>query len=217
MRGEGFHSHASTLYHRFSHVYERVFTRVFGPGIQSTIESLNIPPGAKVLEVGVGTGLSLESYPRHAEVTAIDIAGEMLARARQKVIESGWQHIALKQMDALDLDFPDGQFDYVLAFHVASVVSDPRCLIREMCRVGKAGGTVVVINHFRTEQRWLAPWVVLLDPVTRRLGWRTTLRLSDLVDHAPLRLEQCYKTSARSLFTVVVAAKPQSSLAEIAS
>jgi phosphatidylethanolamine/phosphatidyl-N-methylethanolamine N-methyltransferase len=101
----------SKIYYEFSHFYDLIFTRFFFPRIQSTISDLQIPAGSKILEVGVGTGLSLSAYPRNAEVVGIDLAPEMLEQAQRKVAREGWRHIRLMQMNALDLEFPDGQFD----------------------------------------------------------------------------------------------------------
>lgn len=202
-------SHEGKIYYEFSHLYERIFTGLLGPRIRATIQSLNIPPGAKVLEVGVGTGLSLAAYPRHAQITAIDLAPEMLAQAQHKVDQNGWDHVQLRLMDALDMDFPDEYFDFVMGFHIVSVVADPQRLVREMLRVTRNGGTLVIINHFRSEKKWLAPLVDLLDPLTRRIGWRTTLRFDQVVNGFPLHVTQRFKTSAHSLFTVLVATKEQ--------
>jgi phosphatidylethanolamine/phosphatidyl-N-methylethanolamine N-methyltransferase len=202
-------SHESRIYRELSRHYERIFARFLRRRIQSTIESLDIRPGAKVLEVGVGTGLSLSAYPRHAEVTGIDIAPEMLAQAQRKIDRHGWRHVTLRRMDALEMDFPDESFDYVTAFHIMSVVPDSKRLIGEILRVSKPGATIAIINHFRSEHKWVGPLVDLLDPLTRRLGWRTTIRFSDLVGSAPLRVRRRFKTNARSLFTVVIAAKPE--------
>jgi phosphatidylethanolamine/phosphatidyl-N-methylethanolamine N-methyltransferase len=204
--------HESKIYYEFSHFYDRIFTRFFYPRIVSTLRSLKIPPGAKVLEVGVGTGLSLPAYPHHADVTGIDLAPEMLEQAQRKVNTEAWRHIRLLQMDALDLKFADGQFDYITAFHVVSVVPDHTTLMREMVRVCKTGGTLVVINHFRSRRAWLATMIDRLDPMTRKLGWRTTLKCSDLFAEVPLRVERQFKTSESSLFTVVIARKPEPSL-----
>jgi phosphatidylethanolamine/phosphatidyl-N-methylethanolamine N-methyltransferase len=203
--------HESKIYYEFSHLYDRIFTRFFYPRIVSTIRSLRIPAAAKVLEVGVGTGLSLPAYPQHADVTGIDLAPEMLEQAQRKVNTEGWRHIRLLQMDALDLKFEDGQFEYITAFHVVSVVPDHTTLMKEMVRVCKPGGTLVVINHFRSRRAWLATMVDRLDPVTRKLGWRTTLKCSDLFAEVPLRIERQFKTSESSLFTVVIARKPEPS------
>ncbi|MBI3301090.1 MAG: methyltransferase domain-containing protein [Deltaproteobacteria bacterium] len=145
--------HESKIYSEFSHLYDGIFSRFFCERITSVITSLNIHPGAKVLEVGVGTGLSLAAYPSHCEVTGIDLAPEMLERARQKAAENGWRHFRLLEMDALNLQFPDNSFDYVTSFHVISVVPDPVRMMREVHRVCKPGGTVVIINHFRTTKQ----------------------------------------------------------------
>ena len=207
----GAEPHESKIYYEFSHLYDRIFTRFFFPRIVSTLRSLKIAPGAKVLEVGVGTGLSLSAYPRQAEVTGIDLAPEMLEQAQRKVSREGWRHIRLYQMDALDLRFPDGEFDYVTAFHVVSVVPDHASLMKEMVRVCKPGGTLVVINHFRSNRQWLATFIDKLDPLTRKLGWRTTLQWSELFADVPLRIERRFKTTKSSLFTVVIAKKPSDS------
>ncbi|MGH7820064.1 MAG: class I SAM-dependent methyltransferase [Candidatus Binatia bacterium] len=197
----------SKIYYEFSHLYDRIFTRFFFPRIASTLRSLNIQPGAKVLEVGVGTGLSLSAYPEHAAVTGIDLAPEMLEQAQRKVAREGWRHIRLCQMNALNLEFGAAEFDYVTAFHVVSVIPDHAALMKELVRVCKPGGTIVIINHFRSPRRWLAKLVDKLDPVTRRLGWRTTLQCADLFRDMPLRIERRFKTSRSSLFTVVIARK----------
>src|SRR5690606_14637587 len=125
----------------------------------------------------------------------------------QKIEEQNWKHIQLRQMDALDLKFDDEQFDFVLAFHVASVVHDVHRMMSEMLRVCKPNGTIVVINHLRSEKAWLARLIDQLNPLTRRLGWRTDLRYADLVDNEQLKVEKHYKTSPTSLFTVVIGRK----------
>lgn len=199
--------HESKIYHSLSHLYDSVFTRFFMARIHSTLAELNIPPGAKVLEVGVGTGLSLAAYPPHVDFTGIDLSEGMLAHARRKVEELGLKNIVLRQMNAMELEFPDASFDYVMAFHIVTVVPDCDRLVREITRVCKPGGTVVIINHLRSERRWLAQMVDLLSPFTHLLGWRTTLRFSDLIGGAPLKVTRRFKTSPQSLFTVVIAEK----------
>ncbi|MGH7804195.1 MAG: class I SAM-dependent methyltransferase [Candidatus Binatia bacterium] len=199
--------HESKIYYELSHLYDRIFARVFFPRIRSTLAELAIPPGAKVLEVGVGTGLSLSAYPAHADVLGVDLAPGMLERAQEKVAENDWRNIRLEQGDALDLKFPDASFDYVTSFHVVTVVPDSLQMMQEIARVCRPGGTVVIINHFRSERPWLAKFVDRLDPVTRRLGWRTTLSFADLFRETPLELQRRFKTSSRSLFTVAIAKK----------
>src|SRR5215470_5181838 len=196
--------HESRIYSDFSHLYDKIFSRFFRERIESVIAGLNIPPGAKVLEVGIGTGLSLTAYPSHCEVTGVDLAPDMLELAKQKAEDNGWRHFRFLEMDAMDLQFPDNSFDFVTSFHVVTVVPDPVKMMQEIHRVCKPGGRVVIINHFRTTKPVLGPLIGALDPVTRLLGWHASLRLSDAFDPVPLRIEKRFKTSPTSLFTVVL-------------
>src|SRR5499425_2256958 len=191
--------HESRLYYEFSHLYDLLFRRVFYPRIAMVIRSLGIEPGRRVLELGVGTGLSLDAYPAQCHVTGIDLAPDMLERAQDKVNRNGWRHIALEQGDALALRFPDDSFDYVMAFHVVSVVPDAKRLMAEAQRVCRPGGRIVIINHFRSEKRPVARLQQSIDPMTRRLGWTTSLKLRDILDRRMLHVEQQWKTSPRSL------------------
>ena len=207
VRGGTSDPHQSKIYSEFSHLYDRIFERIFFPRIARVVASLHIPPGGRVLELGVGTGLSLSAYPSHCEVVGVDLAQDMLDQAEEKVQQNGWRHVTLRQMDALNLEFPSDSFDYVTAFHVVSVVPDAHRLMEEARRVCRPGGKIVIINHFRSERPWLATIVDRLDPITRRLGWRTTLAFADLLRETPLELVRRFKTSPRSLFTVVIAKK----------
>jgi len=196
--------HESRLYYELSHLYDLLFRRVFYPRIAMVIRSLAIEPGARVLELGVGTGLSLDAYPTHCHVTGVDLAPDMLERAQDKVNRNGWRHIALEQGDAMNLKFADDIFDYVMAFHVVSVVPDPVRMMAEARRVCRPGGVITIINHFRSANPSVARFMHLIDPLTRRVGW-TTLRLSDVLDRQALHVDRQWKTSPRSLFTIVVA------------
>jgi phosphatidylethanolamine/phosphatidyl-N-methylethanolamine N-methyltransferase len=197
--------HESALYSEFSHLYDAFFGRVFYPRIAKVVKSLAIEPGARVLEIGVGTGLSLDAYPRHSHVTGIDLAPDMLEKAQERIDRHGLRHVTVEQGDALALRFPDDSFDYVMAFHVVSVVPDARLLMAEAQRVCRPGGQIVIINHFRSERPTVARIQHSIDPMTRRLGWTTSLYLRDLIDRRTLHVERQWKTSPRSLFTIVIA------------
>lgn len=196
--------HESKLYYEFAHFYDKIFTRVFYPRIAAVVQSLTIPPGAKVLEVGVGTGLSLDVYPHHCSVTGVDLAPDMLEIAQEKVDQHGWRHIKLQEMNALDMTFADDTFDYVMAFHVVSVVPDSRQLMSELSRVCRKGGTVVVINHFRSRNALISACDTMIAPLTRRLGWKT-LAVDEVFGAQPIEPRRVYKTSRYSLFTIAVA------------
>ena len=201
---DGSQAHQSKLYYELSHLYDKLFTRVFSPRIERVIRSLDIEPGAQVLEVGAGTGLSFSAYPSHCQVTGIDLAPEMLEQAQEKIDRNAWRHLKVLEMDALNLKFADNTFDYVMAFHVVSVVPDVRRLMDEVLRVSKPGARIVVINHFRSRNRLLAAFDRLMEPATRRLGWHT-LSLEEVVTEAPVDVQRAFKMSPYSLFTILLA------------
>ena len=196
-------AHESKLYAEFAPLYDKIFGKIFYSRLESVIEELDIPPGAKVLEVGVGTGTSFPAYPTHCQVTGIDLAPDMLARAQRKIRENGWTHLTVIEMNALDLDFPDNSFDYVMAFHVVTVVPDPIRMIAEAKRVCKPGGKIVIVNHFTSDFPLLGTLTEALDPITRLLGWRTNLRLKPFIKTTDLRVDRVYKLSKTSLYTVL--------------
>lgn len=197
-------AHESKLYSEFAPLYDKVFGKIFYSRLRRVIHDLKIPRGARVLEVGAGTGTSFPAYPRHCEVIGIDLAPDMLVRAQEKIEENGWAHLRVLEMDALNLDFPDDSFDYVMAFHVVTVVPDPVRMIEEAKRVCRVGGRIVIVNHFTSDFPLLGFLTETLDPVTRRLGWRTNLRLRPFIEDADLEVEKIYKLSKLSLYTVLV-------------
>ena len=200
-------AHESKLYGEFAPLYDKVFGKIFYNRLEYVIENLGIPPGAKVLEVGAGTGTSFPAYPSHCEITGVDLAPDMLARARQKIEENHWSHLTVMEMNALDLKFPDNTFDFVMAFHVVTVVPDPVRMIEEAKRVCKPGGRIVIVNHFTSEAPVLGSVTQALDPLTRWLGWRTDLRLKPFIRTTGLRVERIYKLSKASLYTVLICRK----------
>ena len=197
-------AHESKLYSEFAPFYDRFFGKIFYSRLRHVIESLNIPRNARVLEVGAGTGVSFPAYPSHCEVVGIDLAPDMLARAQDKIHEHRWSHLKVIEMDAMNLEFPDDSFDYVMAFHVVTVVPDPIRMIQEAKRVCKPGGKIVIVNHFTSAFPPLGFLTEILDPVTRRLGWRTNLKLKPFIQAAELKRHTVYKLSKLSLHTVLV-------------
>jgi phosphatidylethanolamine/phosphatidyl-N-methylethanolamine N-methyltransferase len=200
-------AHESKLYSEFAPLYDRVFGKIFYSRLERVIEDSHIPRGAKVLEVGAGTGTSFPAYPTHCQVTGIDLAPDMLTRARQKIAENGWTHIKVLEMNALALNFPDNSFDFVMAFHVVTVVPDPVAMINEARRVCKTGGKIVIVNHFTSDVPVLGSVTRSLDPLTRWLGWRTDLKLKAFIETTNLTVERIYKISKASLYTVLVGTK----------
>ena len=197
-------AHESKLYSDFAPLYDKIFGKIFYSRLRRVIRDLNIPHGARVLELGAGTGTSFPAYPNDCEVIGIDLAPDMLARARGKIRENGWTHLRVLEMDALKLDFPDDSFDYVTAFHVVTVVPDPIRMMQEAKRVCRSGGRIVIVNHFTSDSPLVGFLTEALDPMTRRLGWRTNLRLKPFIRATGLHIEMAYKLSKLSLYTVLV-------------
>jgi phosphatidylethanolamine/phosphatidyl-N-methylethanolamine N-methyltransferase len=204
-------AHESRLYSEYALLYDKTFGKIFYDRIRRVIESLNIPPGARVLELGVGTGTSFPAYPRHCDVIGIDLAADMLAQARAKIAKNAWRHLQVMEMDALNLSFGDNSFDYVTAFHTVTVVPDPVRMLAEAKRVCRPQGKIVIVNHFTTDLPIIGPMTEALDPVTRHLGWRTKLRLEPFLEATDFNVEELYKISKLSLYTVIVGANHKES------
>lgn len=202
--------HNSPIYNNLVPAYQALWPAVARRRIDAAIRSLGIPAGSKVLEVGVGTGLSLESYPADISLTGVDLSEAMLAEAEQLIELRGWNHIRVLPMNAESLTFDDGTFDFVTSFHTISVVSRPQAMMREIVRVCKPGGRILLINHFRSDNPIIARVVDSAGNITKRLGWRTDLDLDDVLGELPLRLDHRYKPNPLSLFTVMKATcKPE--------
>jgi len=179
-------------YRRYGRSYDFYFGAILHPGRREVIERMHCRPGDQILEVGVGTGLSLPLYPEHARVTGIDISPEMLARARERQARFNLSNVAgLEVMDAERMSFPDNSFDKVIAAYVASVVPDSVRLVDEMRRVCKPGGELYIVNHFHHAGRMIGGFERLLAPMSRLLGFRPDFSLDNLIARAELEvLEQ---------------------------
>ena len=193
------------IYAGYSNVYDVIFKQFFYPRQRHVINSMNIIHGDKVLDVGVGTGLSLPLYPNHCEVTGIDLSREMLKKAREKVNKQNLTHVSLREMDASNLEFDDDTFDHVIATFVISVVPDPVKVISEMKRVCKKTGNIVIVNHFQSNNKFIAKVEEYINPICCKIGWRSDLSLDDLIDSADLEVNYKYKLKKYDLWKVVFA------------
>ncbi|HUN56637.1 MAG TPA: methyltransferase domain-containing protein [Candidatus Binataceae bacterium] len=199
--------HESRVYSDLAHFYDSVFGRAFVDHEHEVLEGTTFRPGQQVLEIGVGTGISLDAYPPYVHVTGIDPSADMLAHAVEKVRDNQWGHIELRNGDAHNLDFPDNSFDWVCTFHVMTVVSNPRRMMDEMIRVCKPGGRIIVISHFASANPILYLFGVIINPITSLLGWTTRLRARDVLDGQKITVERNERFSRLSVHYVVVARK----------
>ena len=169
--------------------YDFFFKKVFAGGRELAPSLLDLAPGHQLLEIGVGTGLSLPLLPRNIEITGVDVSQGMLDRAAQRVADLKMTHVNLKKMDATKLDFPDASFDRVLAAYVISVVPDPVAVVHEMMRVCKPGGYLLIINHFCAEHFFGRIFDKLISPLTYRVGFNTNLDLHKLFADSGLKID----------------------------
>src|SRR6188508_2342737 len=171
-------------YDRWAPVYDFVFGKVFATGRAASIAAAE-SVGGRILEVGVGTGISLERYSRNNRITGIDISAPMLRKAQERVRELGLTNVeALSVMDAAKLAFPDASFDVVVAQYVITAVPDPDATLDEFARVLRPGGEIILVNHLGAESGPRAIFEAGFAPIARRLGWRPEFRFGRIADWA---------------------------------
>jgi phosphatidylethanolamine/phosphatidyl-N-methylethanolamine N-methyltransferase len=193
------------IYATYSRIYDFIFKRWFFPRQQHAIQSLKIHPGQRILDVGVGTGFSLPLYPRCAQVLGVDLSSKMLKEAHKKVQHKRLEHVALLEMDASHLAFPDSTFDIVIVAFVISVVPDPIQVLAEIKRVSKPEGQIVIINHFQSQNRLMAQLEKWVSPLCAKIGWRSDLALDYLVQHGDLHIDRKYSLNKVDLWKVIYA------------
>ena len=159
-------------YERWAPIYDLVFGKVFDQGRQSTIAEAD-RIGGRILDVGVGTGLSLSDYARTTRICGVDISEPMLRRAQARVRELKLFNVeTLAVMDAKHLAFPDNFFDAVVAQYVITAVPDPEATLDDFIRVLKPGGELILVYHIGAESGPRRIFELAFAPIARRLGWR---------------------------------------------
>ncbi len=190
-------------YRRWAPVYDSTFGRVATEGRINVVKQINRRSGS-VLEVGVGTGLSLPDYAPHLEITGIDLSSEMLEKARERVDEENLTNVkALFEMDAGVLEFPDNSFDNVTAMFVMTVVPDPEKVMRELARVTKPGGEVFVVNHFSQEEGFRGWFERRMAPLAEHIGWRPVFDVERVMICDDLELQERNSIRPFGLFTLM--------------
>lgn len=194
-------------YARWAPIYDRTFGAITNDGRRRAVGYINSRAG-HVLEVGVGTGLSLGHYRPDMKVTGIDFSEEMLEKARTKVQEMGLRQVVeLRQMDARALDFPDNSFDTVTAMHVLSVVPEPEKVMAEIARVCKPGGRVVITNHFKSTSGPLAVLERVSAPFSNVLGWHSDFAIETVLGEPSLKVEERTSLPPLGMMTFLVLRK----------
>ena len=195
------------VYEKLASVYDFTFGPTLHPGRLQAIQRMGIRPGDRVLEVGVGTGINAALYPRDCSVTGIDLSSSMLEKARERVARKGIRNVRLLEMDAADLKFADDTFDIVYAPYLISVVPDPVAVAREMRRVCRPGGRIIILNHFRSPNPLLA-WIErAISPFTVHIGFKSDLDLPAFLAQAELQPVSIEKVNIPRIWSLVTCIK----------
>jgi phosphatidylethanolamine/phosphatidyl-N-methylethanolamine N-methyltransferase len=191
------------VYENLAWMYDFVFGPTLHTGRVQAIERMGINRGDRILEVGVGTGINADLYPRDCAVTGIDLSTSMLDKARDRVARKGFRNVRLIEMDAADLKFADGSFDIVYAPYLISVVPDPIQVAREMKRVCRPNGRVIFLNHFRSANPMLA-WIErAISPATVHIGFKSDLDLPAFLAQADLKPVSIEKVNVPKIWSLV--------------
>ena len=176
------------VYTNYSTVYDQTFGKAFNQSREFAVRGLPIQADDKVLEVGVGTGMALPLYPRHCNITGIDLSEGMLKVAQERIDQHGLNHVTLLRMDAGAMEFEENAFDLVMAAYVVTAVPDYRKVVSEMIRVCRPGGRIVMLNHFSNGNKLIAAVEKLISPMCQRIGFRTDLSLNHVLEGTSLQV-----------------------------
>jgi phosphatidylethanolamine/phosphatidyl-N-methylethanolamine N-methyltransferase len=195
------------VYEKLASIYDFAFGPALQPGRVRALRQMNIQPGERVLEVGVGTGINLSLYPKTCAITGIDFSSFMLEKARDRVARTGLRNLRLLQMDAADLKFADNAFDIVYAPYLISVVSDPVKVACEMRRVCRPGGRIIFLNHFLSPNPWVSRVERLISPFTVHIGFKADLDLPAFLAHTELQPVSIEKVNVPRIWSLVTCVK----------
>ena len=195
------------VYEKLAKVYDLIFGPTLHHGRLVAIERMAIKPGDRVLEVGIGTGINTSLYPHNCSVTGIDLSASMLEKAHERVRREGLRHIRLHEMDAAHLIFADDTFDIVYAPYLVSVVPDPVQVVKEMRRVCKPGGKIVILNHFRNANPILSRLERAISPFTVHIGFKSDLDLPGFLAQANLQPVSIEKVNFPKIWSLVICRK----------
>jgi phosphatidylethanolamine/phosphatidyl-N-methylethanolamine N-methyltransferase len=190
-------------YRRYARYYDFVFGAIFHPGRKTAIEHLHCRPGDRILEVGVGTGLSLGMYPDNVKVTGIDLSAPMLEHARERA-KTLPQVEALHEMDAQAMKFEDNSFDSIVAMYVATVVPDIEKFYAEIRRVCKPGGKIIFLNHFENKNQVIRKVESVISPLAGYLGFHPDFPLDEFIRKTGFQVVTAVPVNLLDYWTVLV-------------
>ena len=197
------------IYSFYSPFYDLIFGKVLEAGRRAALTYLDHSTKKKVLEVGIGTGLTLRHYPKNCHIVGIDISAKMIDRAKERVARMGNGHkIDLEVMDACHMTFPDDSFDAVISPYVITTVGDPNQFCQEMLRVCKPGGQIIIVNHSKDPDRLLGRIESFASPLFARVGFVTNLDVVSLVKSTEIEIQRIVNCNLFNLHKIILGQKP---------
>jgi len=192
-------------YKRVSKFYDATFGQVFRPGQKAIIKKMDCSSTDSVLEIGIGTGSSLQYYPHETKVVGIDISPDMLDVAKKRIIEDQAQNKHILLMNGEELTFADNTFDKVVGMYVVSVTQDPKKLIEEMKRVCKNDGDIYIVNHFSNESdnTVVKMFEKSLMPLSKLLGWKPYFPFAEFNKYANLNVQEMSKVNIFDYWNII--------------
>lgn len=194
------------IYGKYSSVYDTIFSHFFFPRIRIGLSRSNIKQGDRVIEVGVGTGISLSLYPDQCSIVGIDLTRKMLNKAQEKKKKYRLNNVDLMEMDAENIAFADNSFDHAVAGFVVSVVPNPEKMVSELKRVTKKNGTILILNHFCSNNALISKVEKFFSPLCEKWGWRSDITLDLLSNHCNLHIKQIFKKNRFDPWSIIIAA-----------
>jgi phosphatidylethanolamine/phosphatidyl-N-methylethanolamine N-methyltransferase len=196
------------IYSFYSPFYDLIFGKVLEAGRKLAFNYLD-SSNKKVLEVGIGTGLTLPHYPKTCHIVGIDISAKMIQRARERVkaIGNGLK-VDLEVMDACQMSFEDNTFDAVLSPYVITTVQDPHQFCQEIIRVCKPGGQIIIVNHSKDPDRLLGKLESIASPFFARIGFVTDLDVVSLVKSTEIEIQKIINCNLFNLHKIILGQKP---------
>jgi len=192
-------------YKRVSSFYDLTFGQVFRPGQKAIIKKMDCIKSDTVLEIGIGTGSSLQYYPQETKVVGIDISPDMLEVAKKRIVKDKIHNKHILLMNGERLSFPDNSFDKVVGMYVVSVTQNPQVLVEEMKRVCKNDGDIYIVNHFSTEQD--NPFVKMFEkglmPISKILGWKPYFPFDEFNAYANLDVLEMSKVNLFNYWNII--------------
>ena len=199
----------SQCYDIWSRIYDRTFGALVHTRQRRALEQLRPASGQRILDIGVGTGMTLRHYPRDIRVVGLDLSAGMLAKAVHKIRREVLDQCQLVKGDAMQPPFADHSFDHIMISHTISVVSDPSRLLRWAWRLLKPGGRIVVLNHFLSTHAAIARFERMINPLCVRIGWRSDLSLEQCLRRVDLHVQYRFKVSLLDFWQIVVLTEHQ--------